>query len=105
MIYNAKKRRVEIKGIHTNKQLILNQHQLISPLYPDYFVRDFEFESKIDHLKIAELGADKNRIFQLKNSNSALRTDRQRMETLVQDLQNKNQRLEASVADSAHNNQ
>jgi len=105
MIYNAKKRRVEIKGIHTNKQLILDQHQLISPLYRNYFVRDFEFESKVDHLKIAELGADKNRIFQLKNSNSALRTDRQRMETLIQDLQNQKKTIEVSVVESKKTNQ
>merc|ERR1712087_34891 len=105
MIYNAKKRRVEIKGIHTDKQLILNQHQLISPLFSDYFVRDFEFSSKIDHLKIAELGADKNRIFQLKNSNSALRVERQRMETVIQDLQNQRQTIEVSVAESKKSNQ
>merc|ERR1712087_424624 len=105
LVYNPKKRRVEIKGIHTDKQLILNQHQLISPLFSDYFVRDFEFSSKIDHLKIAELGADKNRIFQLKNSNSALRMDRQRMETRIQDLQNQMQRLEASLDKSAKNEQ
>merc|ERR1719361_3298337 len=47
LIYNAKKRRVEIKGIHTDKQLILDQHQLISSLYPNYAVRGFEFESNI----------------------------------------------------------
>merc|ERR1712228_712310 len=105
MIYNAKKRRVEIKGIHTNKQLILDQHQLISPLYRNYFVNDFEFRSKVDHLKIAELGADKNRIFQLKNSNSALRVERQRMETVIQDLQNQRQGLEASLDESKKTNQ
>merc|ERR1719273_1560585 len=53
LIYNAKKRRVEIKGIHSDKQLILNQHHLlISPLDSDHFVRDFEFETSIDHLSI-----------------------------------------------------
>merc|ERR1712110_863183 len=30
LIYNAKKRRVEIKGIHTDKESILNQNLLIS---------------------------------------------------------------------------
>jgi len=83
----------------------LDQHQLISPLYRNYFVNDFEFVSKVDHLKIAELGADKNRIFQLKNSNSALRTDRQRMETLIQDLQNQKKTIEVSVVESKKTNQ
>merc|ERR1712228_760522 len=80
LIYNEEEDSVEIKGIHTDKQLILDQHQLISPLYRNYFVNDFEFVSKIDHLKIAELGADENR-------NSALRAESSRMDALAQDLQ------------------
>merc|ERR1712228_370213 len=56
VVYNAKKRRVEIKGIHSDKQLILNQHHaIISPLDSDYFVTDFEFETRIDHLSISQI--------------------------------------------------
>merc|ERR1719242_2175751 len=49
LIYNEKKRRVEIKGIHTDKESILKQHRLIFPIQP----LDFEFESKIDELVIS----------------------------------------------------
>merc|ERR1711971_88332 len=52
LVYNTKKRRVEIKGIHTDKQLILDQHQLISAVYTDYSIRDFEFVSNINCLSI-----------------------------------------------------
>jgi len=75
MIYNLATDSPEVRGIHTDKQLILDQHQLISPFYSDYFVNDFDFESRFDHLSIGELDADKNTIYQLKKMVQQLRDE------------------------------